>query len=205
MVGARVRGGAVRAGDRVRPRLGRETRSLRRCQNHTIAYGWSDDPSREMRARSDNPARRRAMAADPEHRLPALERSGMEARKTRDRAPCARIPRVDIVPTSARGAWMPAKDWLGAALGPFPRAAIGREGIRVRPSGHVAIGHARPRPQASEAGRDWSGLLLLPDARAQRGEDRQVVACHETRHLIAAKQSPPGRPRTRKRHEPEQT
>ncbi len=129
------------------------------------------------------------MATDAELKLPALERSWMEAWRTRDRAACERILGDDFVLTSARGILMSKKDWLEAAMGPFSCTAFVWEEIRVRSFGNVAIVHARARQQASVAGQDWSGLFLLTDVWARRGEDWQVVARHGTGPLMTGEKT----------------
>lgn len=133
------------------------------------------------KAESPSPEKRVAsMISDAETKLPALERSWMDAWQKKDRATCERILGDDFLLTSARGILMSKKEWLDAAMGPFVCDDFAWEEIKVRSFGDVAIVHARARQQASVEGKDWSGVFLLTDVWVFRHGAWQVVSRHGT-------------------------
>ena len=60
------------------------------------------------------------------------------------------------------------------------------QSVLVRPFGNVALVHSTIRQLASVADQDWSGVFMLTDARALRGEQWKVVSRHGTGPLPGA-------------------
>ena len=120
------------------------------------------------------------MHSDPKTELPKLERAWMNAWIARDRNTCAGILDDEFLLSSARGVLVRKAEWLAAAMGSFSCNRFEWLDELVRPFGDVAIFNCRIRQQASVDGHDWSGVFMLTDIWAARGDNWKVVGRHGT-------------------------
>jgi len=117
---------------------------------------------------------------DDSTEIQALERRWMQAWVESDLDTCATVLADDFLLTSARGVLMPKDAWLANAGSVFKCTEFEWLELMVRPFGDVAVVHGRSRQKASVGEQDWSGLFLLTDVWARRGDRWQVVARHGT-------------------------
>ena len=126
------------------------------------------------------------MHSDPVTQLPELERTWMNAWIAKDRATCEDILDDEFLLSSARGVLIRKAEWLAGAMSTFNCREFEWQSVLVRPFGNVALVHSTIRQRASVADQDWSGVFMLTDAWALRGEQWKVVSRHGTGPLPGA-------------------